>query len=1164
MRKQIKQHRFPYLIEAVLGTLISVAMIIFPLIPARAAEVVAKGPTFREDVSGVYIPADSGVRYHIYQYSSGERQELKWPGTDYPYSKPGLYKKDQGLDVEKLVVVTATSAGSSTTLAGTVAWAYLFKSVSKKVTFVDNTGSVEIPSIEGVQFTLNGKPVSPGVVPARQGEKNEVKASATVEEAKGIEVFHATHTFPKIVTPVAPTFDDSAQTVYIPSGWGVRYLISVEGKPVTKDGLDYSKPGTYSVDDGLVLGKEITVTAFSAGSASVISGTHTWTHTFAQVTDVTAKGPSFRDDVNGVYIPSDAGVRYHIYQYSSGERTEVTWPGTDYPYAKPGLYTAEQGLDASGLVEVVAQSAGSATQLTGTTTWAHLFPEVTKKIVFDDERSRVTVPTLTAVKFLLNGEEISGTTAQAMQRQKNVVTAVSTTDHTAGIKVAEVSHFFPAVITPTAPTFDDVKRTVYIPSGWGVRYLISVEGKPVTKDGLDYSKPGTYSVDDGLVLGKEITVTAFAAGSQGIVVGNLEWKHTLPDIPRTYPKGPSFDDLSISVYIPSDYGVRYLITVDGKKVTKEGLAYSKPGNYTEKDGIRLGKQVVVTASPASSSTVLGGTTQWTHTFNRPQSSLSHGDEFNDSSALPNVGWSIVNQSATKLRDNGGSVYSKRNIRVKDGNLEVITQRHCLKPGEDVSDDNVHPQPCPSGTRTVYSSGRIMSGFNYTGPFKMEVRSRMDPTNPVGMHYAVWTRNDQPYCNASITHSELSELDTMEVWGDKEENTNTSHITCKAGPHGEDWTNRDTHVHPAQITGVWNTYTMIWDGYSVSYYLNGKPMEWNGHQGRIYTTARWLGIGDDFYRAMNNHPFQLIVDNKVYGSGQWRAAPAKNKVFNTRVDKIDYVRITPLQSVYPLAGVESYFAARNWEDGWLGVPQQAEQNVAGGAYQRFEHGTVYWSSATGAHGVHNGMTLRKYEKLGGPSGELGFPTSEERNLRGGWSQSFEHGWQIHAHSGLSEAYSTHGGIQSYWSAQGWENGWLGYPVSEEIKTAGGAYQRFEHGTVYWSSATGAHGVHNGMTLRKYEKLGGPSGELGFPTSEERNLRGGWSQSFEHGWQIHAHSGLSEAYSTHGGIQSYWSAQGWENGWLGYPVSEEIKTAVGVIQYFEHGKVEWKNGTAYGSR
>ena len=49
-----------------------------------------------------------------------------------------------------------------------------------------------------------------------------------------------------------------------------------------------------------------------------------------------------------------------------------------------------------------------------------------------------------------------------------------------------------------------------------------------------------------------------------------------------------------------------------------------------------------------------------------------------------------------------------------------------------------------------------------------------------------------------------------------------------------------------------------------------------------------------------------------------------------------------------------------------------------------------------------------------------------------------------------------------------------------------------------------------------------------------------------------------------FRGYWSSQGWENGWLGYPVSEEIKTAGGVIQYFEYGKVEWKNRKAYGDR
>ena len=70
------------------------------------------------------------------------------------------------------------------------------------------------------------------------------------------------------------------------------------------------------------------------------------------------------------------------------------------------------------------------------------------------------------------------------------------------------------------------------------------------------------------------------------------------------PKGPTFNETAKSVYIPSDQGVRYYITVDGANITKEGLPYAKPGTYTEADGLKAGVPITVTAKSAGSSTVL--------------------------------------------------------------------------------------------------------------------------------------------------------------------------------------------------------------------------------------------------------------------------------------------------------------------------------------------------------------------------------------------------------------------------------------------------------------------------------------------------------------------------------------------------------------------------------
>ena len=51
--------------------------------------------------------------------------------------------------------------------------------------------------------------------------------------------------------------------------------------------------------------------------------------------------------------------------------------------------------------------------------------------------------------------------------------------------------------------------------------------------------------------------------------------------------------------------------------------------------------------------------------------------------------------------------------------------------------------------------------------------------------------------------------------------------------------------------------------------------------------------------------------------------------------------------------------------------------ADGAGQNFAGGKIFYSPATGAN-VLTGQVLAKYESVGGPQGDLGFPTSNEND------------------------------------------------------------------------------------------------------------------------------------------------------------------------------------------
>jgi hypothetical protein len=101
------------------------------------------------------------------------------------------------------------------------------------------------------------------------------------------------------------------------------------------------------------------------------------------------------------------------------------------------------------------------------------------------------------------------------------------------------------------------------------------------------------------------------------------------------------------------------------------------------------------------------------------------------------------------------------------------------------------------------------------------------------------------------------------------------------------------------------------------------------------------------------------------------------------------------------------------------------------------------------------------------------------------------------------HTTGGAIGAAWAAQGSQNGPLGLPVTDEVTGLknGGAYQAFQGGQIHWSPATGAH-------------------------------------------------------ITHGAIDAAWASQGWENGRLGYPTSEEYASGGGsVTQNYQGGLITW---------
>ncbi len=84
----------------------------------------------------------------------------------------------------------------------------------------------------------------------------------------------------------------------------------------------------------------------------------------------------------------------------------------------------------------------------------------------------------------------------------------------------------------------------------------------------------------------------------------------------------------------------------------------------------------------------------------------------------------------------------------------------------------------------------------------------------------------------------------------------------------------------------------------------------------------------------------------------------------------------------------------------------------------------------------------------------------------------------------------------WQALGGVTGWVGAPAGSEKTVASGLRAPFEKADLLWSSATGSHWL-SGDVLKAYLAEGGPSSDLGFPTTDVTATGSGKRADFQMG-------------------------------------------------------------------
>ncbi len=252
-----------------------------------------------------------------------------------------------------------------------------------------------------------------------------------------------------------------------------------------------------------------------------------------------------------------------------------------------------------------------------------------------------------------------------------------------------------------------------------------------------------------------------------------------------------------------------------------------------------------------------------------------------------------------------------------------------------------------------------------------------------------------------------------------------------------------------------------------------------------------------------------------------------------------------------------------ENGALGYPvgDPSCGLVAGGCAQSFQGGDVYWSAGTGAR-VVSGAVATKWASWGRERGALGYPAQDLACglVAGGCYQVFQYGTVYF--SPVAGTTVAKGGIGHTWMSRGAENGRFGYPVADEAcgLPAGGCAQEFQHGRISWSERTGARLI-TGAVRDRYATLSDERGHMGYPITDTACglVGGGCFQVFQYGWLYW--SPATGAYAVKGGIGYTWLVNGAENGSLGFPVSDEAcgLRAGGCSTHFHGGSIYWSPGT-----
>jgi hypothetical protein len=272
----------------------------------------------------------------------------------------------------------------------------------------------------------------------------------------------------------------------------------------------------------------------------------------------------------------------------------------------------------------------------------------------------------------------------------------------------------------------------------------------------------------------------------------------------------------------------------------------------------------------------------------------------------------------------------------------------------------------------------------------------------------------------------------------------------------------------------------------------------------------------------------------------------------------YVHVLQPDPVMVYGAIYGRYLEMGAEAGLLGRPVTDELGTPNGKgrYNHFANGSIYWSPETGAHEVY-GHIRDKWASMGWENSFLGFPVTGELGTPDGVGR-FNHfqGGSIYW-TPATGAQVIYGDIRQKWAEYGWETSFLGYPVTDELGTPDGVgrFNHFQGGSIYWTPATGAKVIY-GDIRAKWASIGWETSFLGYPVTDELGTPDGVGR-FNHfqGGSIYW-TPSTGAHLVYGAIRDKWASMGWETSALGYPTTDELDLpGGGRYNKFQGGTIKW---------